>query len=986
MSDTDQPDQEPDPQASRQVFITFNNFTSSELQLRGTDLAHGIFNPAPPQKISAARVATWKAESAGILTGTEGNVWYAPATGNDVNPEFQLYWNNPAIGSNAYSSAIKNDAQKLYNLTNAGTAGNSSSVSFSVFEVAQNWNASSWMKGISDSTSLGRLTLPGTHNSGATYSPEGDVLGMVICQDQTLAQQLNSGVRFLDIRCRVENGVFTIHHGPVYQLINFGDVLNTCSTFLSNNPSETVLMRIKQEYSEDNAEFARVFNENYYPSYEGILYTAQSTPLLGDVRGKIVIVSNASGVPGLPWNNVQDNYDPSWIEEKIQSISASLDSAISNHGNGDSALFYNFVSKQGIPLVQSIGQAAQKLNPETINLIAQKRPPVATGLGVIAMDFPNRSTGTLQILINANFRIINESFYEIRQDDVPRSGTGDYITVPFVFITDGRPPSPGSRINAVAPLHTKITGMSHGGQETFSISSDGTSASVTAGESSTPWGKDRTITLLIDADAPEDRLTGALQYFTADNAPGVRCELAVETYAFHLKMATRFTTMKPGGSDTIQYTFTTDGVNSPSSSRIRITAPPYTSIVAVSSEGSERAVISGDKKTADLMNPEASTFFDRYKSITLSADNDIPVDSRFHGSLQYLSSTGTPGTECDFEINTCCFAFSLENAECYATPGQTIDIPFSFVTYDRLASPGSKIVVELKGNLKTGITDMSRDETEALWIAEDGQRAELTATDGSRRWDESRTLTVFVENDAAEGLLAAGFLDYVSANNMNNNFLTLFSVYAVAVIPEVKSVSANGYTFAVDARFPTTAFVGAEFRIELNTGNEPDFIWTASVPWISVVDGTVRFVQRGNLDDVAITAEPRNGMGRPMIYSFTVKKWYCNNGAALMTMDDAMTWGRSNYGSSLPTVMTLTGGGVYEDAVRGEIGSPWSEWGDLTGYPDAGFVPGDYWTARPILGSNDYYRVDLTDGRVIERGSIDNPSYAVVVRDSRWPD
>lgn len=991
MSDVDKNDsnQEIDPRAFREVAITFNNFTSSELKLRGSSLEHGIFNPGPPQTISAGSVATWKAESDGILTGTEGYVWYVPATGDNLDAEFQLYWDNPTVGSNSYSSTVKNDPKKLYTVTNAGTAGNSSSVSFSVLEVSQNWNASSWMAGISDSTGIGRLTIPGTHDSCATYSPDGiDILGVVICQEQTLTQQFNNGIRFVDIRCRVIDGGFAIHHGIVYQRMNFDDVLTMCSEFLSAHPSETILMRIKQEEQDDPAdiaEFKRVFNERYFSAYKDIMYSERSTPVLGSVRGKIVLVSNAPGVPGLSWSDVQDNFDPSLIQEKIQSISKHLDSTISDHLNGGSNVYYNFVSKQGIPFTQSISQAAEKLNPITINLIAEKRPPVAIGLGVIIMDFPNRSGGVLQILINSNFRIINETFYELRQDNVPKSATGDKITVPFTFITDGKPPAPGSKIKAVAPQYTQILDMSHSGQETLSIASDGTEATVSAGLNSTSWQQDRTVTLLIDADAPEERLVGSLQYFSADDNPGTRCELAVETYPFHLQMTERYTTMNPGGSDAIQYTFTTSGVTPATGSRIHITAPPYTTIVAASSNAAERLVIADDKRSADLVNPEASVILSTYKNITFRADDDIPVDSRFYGSLEYFSSTGNPGTRCDFEIDTCCFYFSMQEYKYYASPGQTIEIPFTFETYDRLASPGSKIVVEFIANFALRIVDMSRDESEALWIAEDGQTAELVATDGSRHWDASRTLTVFIESDAAvDGTTAFGNLSYASANNMRSTISPMFYVFSVPLVPDIEAISCNEFSFAPDAGFPTTGFTGAEFSIKLNTGNEADYKWTANVPWITVVDGNVRFVQRGNIEDVVITATPPSSTEKTLSYSFTIKKWYTNNGSALMSKSDAASWGSSNYGSTLPTVAELKGSGVYDDPVRGNIGGLWSEWGDLTRYADAGFMPGDYWTQTPFPNGADFRRVYLTDARVIDSGSIDNPSYAVVERTSRW--
>lgn len=114
-----------------------------------------------------------------------------------------------------------------------------------------------WMGGHGDGTPLQRLTIPGTHDSGARFGGPWSE-----CQNTTIAQQLDSGIRFLDVRCRVTGGSFAIHHGVSYQNMMFGDVLVACRDFLAAHPSETVLMRVKQEYSSDSdATFRAVFDD-----------------------------------------------------------------------------------------------------------------------------------------------------------------------------------------------------------------------------------------------------------------------------------------------------------------------------------------------------------------------------------------------------------------------------------------------------------------------------------------------------------------------------------------------------------------------------------------------------------------------------------------------------------------------------------------------------------------------------------------------------
>ncbi|CAL4066653.1 unnamed protein product, partial [Meganyctiphanes norvegica] len=99
-----------------------------------------------------------------------------------------------------------------------------------------------WMSFLPDSRRLADLNIPGTHNSCAIHG------GLLVeCQSLTIPQQLNAGIRFLDIRLRSFHGGLVVHHGQFYQHMNFDHVLSDCTNFLWENPSETILMRIKKE-------------------------------------------------------------------------------------------------------------------------------------------------------------------------------------------------------------------------------------------------------------------------------------------------------------------------------------------------------------------------------------------------------------------------------------------------------------------------------------------------------------------------------------------------------------------------------------------------------------------------------------------------------------------------------------------------------------------------------------------------------------------
>jgi hypothetical protein len=74
------------------------NMTSRSLTKIGDHLDHGEFTEPffPPQTIVPDQRGEWRAESAGILTGTEGSVDYQVEGRGD---RIHLSWDNPTVGN-----------------------------------------------------------------------------------------------------------------------------------------------------------------------------------------------------------------------------------------------------------------------------------------------------------------------------------------------------------------------------------------------------------------------------------------------------------------------------------------------------------------------------------------------------------------------------------------------------------------------------------------------------------------------------------------------------------------------------------------------------------------------------------------------------------------------------------------------------------------------------------------------------------------------
>ena len=252
------------------------------------------------------------------------------------------------------------------------------------------------MRALDGKLRLSEISIPGTHNAGARFEP---LTGTARCQNLTILEQLDVGVRFLDIRCRHMNNMFTIYHGLVHQQLSFTQVLTDTQEFLKLNPSETVVMSIQEEGSAVGA--SRSFEAtlgSYLAENSGLWSLNDGIPSLNQVRGKIVLLrrfrANASplGIDASLWPDnstfvsgiikVQDIYKVRNNEEKWKSFTTLLHEA----GKGNPAILYiNFASGVnhtfGIPNIKSVSDDMNARVSQYYSVYTRRMT------GIIVMDF-----------------------------------------------------------------------------------------------------------------------------------------------------------------------------------------------------------------------------------------------------------------------------------------------------------------------------------------------------------------------------------------------------------------------------------------------------------------------------------------------------------------------------------------------------------------------------------------------------------------------
>lgn len=251
-----------------------------------------------------------------------------------------------------------------------------------------------WMSHVEDERSLAALRIPGTHDSGALHEP---LLGLAKTQDLTIAEQLQMGVRFLDLRARIIDNAFWLYHGSLDQDQPFEDVFGAMYAFLDANPGDTIVASLKEEAPPDGAtkSFDAVFAD-YVAASPEYWDLRDTIPTLGEVRGKIVLVRRFDAAPPVgidasPWADnatfsianaaklrVQDEYIVADNDAKWAAITALLDEP-----RDESTLYLNYTSGYR-PTDMGLADILAVSDDINARLDARLAQPIAAG--VLVMD------------------------------------------------------------------------------------------------------------------------------------------------------------------------------------------------------------------------------------------------------------------------------------------------------------------------------------------------------------------------------------------------------------------------------------------------------------------------------------------------------------------------------------------------------------------------------------------------------------------------
>lgn len=259
------------------------------------------------------------------------------------------------------------------------------------------FDKNNWMKSLDGEKYINELSLPGTHDTCALYEP---LHQLAQCQTYTVTDQLNMGVRYLDIRANVVKGDLVISHGPIFQGITFDRVIEQCYSFLNNNPSETIIVSLKHELisKDKNNEFNSLFCSKI-DMQQDKWFTENRIPRLCEVRGKLILLNRVKDL------NLGIDASESWIHNgtsiiehndfrlhiqdkfKIENLEEAWELAkehfhgILKESNQKKNLSINFHS--GVLGYPHVKKVAKHVNAEFLNYIKGSH----AHLGVAVFDF-----------------------------------------------------------------------------------------------------------------------------------------------------------------------------------------------------------------------------------------------------------------------------------------------------------------------------------------------------------------------------------------------------------------------------------------------------------------------------------------------------------------------------------------------------------------------------------------------------------------------
>ncbi|KAK4952531.1 hypothetical protein LTR10_009337 [Elasticomyces elasticus] len=298
-----------------------------------------------------------------------------------------------------------------------------------------------WMAKLHNRMPVSALTIPGTHDSAAFTG----AWPFIQTQKMGITEQLNAGIRYFDLRCGLRDDIVEMVHGSAILGLTLSVLLDMVYLWMMSHPTEALVVQIKQDRAAERSSmhFAHAI-WSCISSGNTHWRTANTTPTLGELRGRIQLLRRFTGPtlhaygidvtqwqdnPSKPftiytWHDVQvtiqDHYRPAeaqalpaLIARKGGDVVELLEHAAANIDSGH--WYINFTSAYEFNLWYQLppreiavgGYWAFKweegINPRLSGYLQQHKGQ--RRYGIVPMDFPESGADDLiTALIESNYK------------------------------------------------------------------------------------------------------------------------------------------------------------------------------------------------------------------------------------------------------------------------------------------------------------------------------------------------------------------------------------------------------------------------------------------------------------------------------------------------------------------------------------------------------------------------------------------------------
>ena len=281
-----------------------------------------------------------------------------------------------------------------------------------------------WMAGLPDTVKVCRVSIPGTHDSG-TAGVRFPMKHYARTQTMDLAEQWDAGIRFFDLRPKLENGTLRIYHGPADCHLGFEEAMLTIIGKLEQYPTEfCVVMTNSAGGGLEGVD--RIMDDINTLFDINMLAQFHADMTVADMRGRVLFIhrdyrDNGRDYPGtvvLGWPGNGLSHHSRMESCQYQSAVLWAQDFFTEGGKGDylnskwdkvTALIREFASAPdgvwcinhlsgytGAGISTNINRNAKTTNARLLEYLGNHKKPI----GIIPMDFPSQELIDAIIFLN----------------------------------------------------------------------------------------------------------------------------------------------------------------------------------------------------------------------------------------------------------------------------------------------------------------------------------------------------------------------------------------------------------------------------------------------------------------------------------------------------------------------------------------------------------------------------------------------------------